>query len=470
MCVGAGGAARGGWDHGTIEDAPLAGHQVTLLDLLRLLRQRRRTDATAQTFVAEQLRLAASNVMQVLFGLHASERLVASANCILAAPPYSACGVPVSTAAAAVAVAAAASAAVAGGGGREGRLYVTARVLSYSTMLASDLRGITDVTFKLRLKDLREVHRGESADSLVLTTAEGDVYGFNSFGAGERDRLLGLLLGTSPLLPTLTSLLPPSHSTAAGGASPRTSSPRHSAAAALAAQLAPGGIASPRNTTPRGSLLGPGGLARPPLPPALGRATSVERRAGAAMAAMAAVSGAAATMTSSAAATTLMSAATAQAAAAVATAKPSGQAALAGATSAVAGAVAAALAHTGGGGSNAAAAGGGAPPPPRLSESGALPLLSTPCHLVNVLRNKDGMLHLFGARLDFACAADPPASRSVPLADINNVTQRPGGWGGGSVLVLSVEGGKVPLMFGGMGDAVLAALKQSISELCYANG
>lgn len=43
----------------------LAGHQVTLLDLLRLLRQRRRTDPAAQTFVTEKLKTAASNVMQV---------------------------------------------------------------------------------------------------------------------------------------------------------------------------------------------------------------------------------------------------------------------------------------------------------------------------------------------------------------------------------------------------------------------
>ncbi len=113
-----------------------------------------------------------------------------------------------------------------------------------------------------------------------------------------------------------------------------------------------------------------------------------------------------------------------------------------------------------------------APPPaaPRASENVALPLLSTPCHLVATLRNKEGTLHLYASRLDFVCPSDPAAGRSVPLSAIDNVCQRPAGWTGGSVLVLTVDGDKAPLMFGGMGDALLASLKQNISELCFANG
>ena len=42
----------------------LPSHQASLLDLLRMLRQRRRADAGAQAFVVDNLKLAASNVMQ----------------------------------------------------------------------------------------------------------------------------------------------------------------------------------------------------------------------------------------------------------------------------------------------------------------------------------------------------------------------------------------------------------------------
>ncbi|KXZ43776.1 hypothetical protein GPECTOR_81g226 [Gonium pectorale] len=145
-------------------------------------------------------------------------------------------------------------------------------------------------------------------------------------------------------------------------------------------------------------------------------------------------------------------------------ARPSGAAA-ANTASAAAASIAAALPEAA-----AAAPVVAAAAPSRPPESGALPLLSTPCHLVNVLRNKEGMLHLYASRLDFVCATDPAVSRSMPLGAINNVSQRPAGWGGGSVLVLALEGDKAPAVFGGMGDALLASLKQNISELCFANG
>ncbi|KXZ43779.1 hypothetical protein GPECTOR_81g229 [Gonium pectorale] len=143
----------------------LAAHQVSLLDLLRLLRQRRRTDTAAAAFAGEQLRLAASNVTQIVFGLRSSERLLATATCALTAQPVM---LPP------LAAPAAAAPAAGGGGssygnvfgysslygglpftwfGREGSLYVTSRVLGFSTLLLGDLKANHDVTFKLPLKD-----------------------------------------------------------------------------------------------------------------------------------------------------------------------------------------------------------------------------------------------------------------------------------------------------------------------------
>lgn len=43
--------------------------QASLLDLLRLLRQRRKTDPAAGIFVLEQTKVAAVNVMQVWYGV-----------------------------------------------------------------------------------------------------------------------------------------------------------------------------------------------------------------------------------------------------------------------------------------------------------------------------------------------------------------------------------------------------------------
>lgn len=127
-----------------------------------MLRQRRRSDPAAQTFVTEKLRLAASSAAQVVFGLRASERLVASTACSLLVPPVGATGAPAAAAASLALVStavpgatnsssssAAAASAVAS---RDGLLYLTPRVLGYSTLLAGDLRGGADITFKLRLK------------------------------------------------------------------------------------------------------------------------------------------------------------------------------------------------------------------------------------------------------------------------------------------------------------------------------
>ncbi|KAG2439788.1 hypothetical protein HYH02_010423 [Chlamydomonas schloesseri] len=475
------------------EDVGPLRHQVTLLDILRMLRQRRRSDPAAQTFVTEKLRLAASSAAQVVFGLRASERLVASTACSLLAPPVGPTGAPAAAAAPLALVSSAvpgatnssssSAAAASAVASRDGLLYLTPRVLGYSTLLAGDLRGGADITFKLRLKDVKDVLRGDGADSLVITTTEGDVYQFGGFAPTERERVWGLLHGAPAVGPTLT----PGTSAALGS----VSTPPALAAIGVGIRAAAGsGQPSPRIS---GNGMTPGGAAASGTPTARAMDTETPKSHGLPKPPRAVMPSASvgrnARAAHAAAADAVASASTAAAAGAVApTLSAPGPAALPSLLSGAAAKAMAALlpgaAATHGGAATdsveapAAAGGGitgGGPSAGTSSlkgpvERGALPLLSTPCHLVNVLRNKDGMLHLYAGRLDFVCTADPPLSRSLPLSAINNVSQRPGGWGGGSVLVLTVEGEKASLVFGGMGDALLATLKQNVSELCFANG
>ncbi|GIL84202.1 hypothetical protein Vretifemale_12891, partial [Volvox reticuliferus] len=435
------------------------GHQVSLLDLLRLLRQRRRTDPAALTFVSEQLKLAASNAKQVLFGLRANERLVATATCHLSPPvasigpstPGSCLSLPLGP--------------MGAGGFRDGCLYVTSRVLGFSTMLMGDLKGTTDVTSYVKLKAVREVAKGDSPDTLLVLTHGGDLYQFCGFAPGERDRLCALINGqptcvripNQPLLQT-------------GGGTSHQNSPRRSTGAQTPPAGGGGGGGGCGGMTPSGAVT-PKGLPKPPsqpsnlaaallsafmsTPPA--NATAAVANAQQAVAAVAAnipagggsgsaasvVGGLCGKLGKATGAATAMELAIAAAGAATA-------------------AFGTAINGSGGGGADAAIMNPG--------DSGTLPLLSAPCHLVNVLRNKDGMLNLYASRLDFVCATDPGVSRSMPLSHINNVSQRPAGWGGGSVLMLSVEGDKAPVLFGGIGDALLATMKQTISELCFSNG
>ncbi|KAG2498374.1 hypothetical protein HYH03_003633 [Edaphochlamys debaryana] len=536
------------------DGAPLATHQLSLLDLLRLLRHRRKTDTVAQSFVTEQLRLAGSNVLQGLFGLGPKERLVASSPCSvtylpgLAALAAGAAGGPATPAAAAATAAANALAAAAAagtvstafgqslGGGlgiglvgaspgassREGFLYVTPRMLGFSTLLGADLKGMTDTTFKLRLNDVRETVRGETADCLVVATAGGDVYLFTGLGPGERDRLLGLLTGT-PVPGTGTH--PQLAAVATAGAGGRGSSGGVMSDSPQASVAGGGGGSD--STTPRGGMaavvrgmmgkgssLGHSSNASGTVAAAAAALSSAVGGPGpaqlSAAAAPAAASAQAATGSAATTAATKAQNVAAKAADAIAAAAAAGGGAVTGAARAAAEAAATAhataaaeikaaaneasaatarafgsLFSSPSGAANpftsAAPAGTAAPAaPPRASpapgtasrppESGALPLVSTPCHLVSVLRNKDGHLHLYADRLDFICPADPAVSRSLTLSSINNVSQRPGGWGGGSVLVIALEGEPKPLLFGGMGDALLAQLKQSVSELCFARG
>ncbi|GFR51395.1 hypothetical protein Agub_g13833 [Astrephomene gubernaculifera] len=465
--------------------------------------------------------------MQVLFGLRPGERLVASAACWLGAPPLVVTPAAAGAAAAAAAAAggassgisstpstAAAAAAAAGltagdvygllsyGSRSEGCLYCTARVLAFSTLLAGDARGATDVTFKIWLKDVREVSRGDSPDRLLVATAAGELFQFQGFAFGERDRICALLNGDPGVVSTPPHVLAASSNGGAvsgGGGGSKQSSPRVSAAGsggpagrtAAAAASGGGGGSGGGSATPPGV---PPGLPRPP-----GRTGSFGPNSSAAAATAAAIREA---FGSSAAVAgtppSLLSAAADKAAATVSSSTPAGRkagrnvaAALAAAEASVVSAAATAAAAAGRGGTGiaaanevaatihravataaAATAATAAASNPRAAESGALPLLSTPCFLVSVLRNKEGMLHLYGTRLDFACPSDPGVGRSIPLTSINNVSQRPAGWGegSGSVLALTVEGDRAPVVFGGIGDALLASLKANISELCFACG
>ncbi|EFJ51448.1 hypothetical protein VOLCADRAFT_87764 [Volvox carteri f. nagariensis] len=336
-----------------------------------------------------------------------------------------------------------------GGWGREGCLYVTSRVLGFSTMLAGDLKGITDITHHIKLKTVREVARGEGPDTLLVLTHGGDLYHLYGFAAGERDRLWSLLNGTPTVSrvpynhPGFPALTGGGGGTASHGNSPRR---RMSYGGGQTPTGGANGSAGGGGVTPSGAATPPLGLPKPPSQPANLAAALLS-----------------AFTSSSASAVPAAATPSGAAAAAAAAAGVSSKLLKAGGpadTAAVAAAAAATTASGGGGGGASGLA----------AESGALPLLSTPCHLVNVLRNKEGTLHLYASRLEFVCVTDPGVSRSMPLADINNVSQRPAGWGGGSVLVLSLEGDKAPMILGGIGDAMLAALKQSISELCFANG
>ncbi|KAG1670514.1 hypothetical protein FOA52_015379 [Chlamydomonas sp. UWO 241] len=186
----------------------LGAQQVSLLDLLRLLRQRRKVEPNTQAFIIESLKTASAIVTQVIFGLHSSERVLAEFKCFLAtgadAAAATATSVPLGlhgdTVAhangapgaptpptgvgaradggigGAPAPAANASLAAAGGVGRTsapmpaaaatnaaqpagggvadeieatGRLYLTQSCLAYTTILDGDLRTTSDTTVVL---------------------------------------------------------------------------------------------------------------------------------------------------------------------------------------------------------------------------------------------------------------------------------------------------------------------------------
>ncbi|KAL6754122.1 hypothetical protein V8C86DRAFT_385072 [Haematococcus lacustris] len=106
----------------------LGPQQLPLVDLLRILRQRRKTEASTQAFVTDKLREASAIITQVVFGLVSSERVVSEVRCCLPGPGAVRAG---------------------------GRLVITQHVACFTTMLDSDLRGTTDTTFTLMRNKVR---------------------------------------------------------------------------------------------------------------------------------------------------------------------------------------------------------------------------------------------------------------------------------------------------------------------------
>lgn len=122
-----------------------------------------------------------------------------------------------------------------------------------------------------------------------------------------------------------------------------------------------------------------------------------------------------------------------------------------------------------------------APAPAPTPTASADVVLSVPCHLYGTLRNKEGTLVVYRDRLEFVVAGPagaggtaggtPPLVR-VALDEVEALTQRQGGGlmglGGGTMLAVQVAGpagAGGPLLFGGMTDALLASLKEHISDL-----
>eukprot|EP00798_Chlamydomonas_sp_ICE-L_P010352 gene10352-8288_t len=167
-----------------------APEQVSLVDILRLLRQRRKTDQLANTFVQDQIKVANAVVTQVIFGLSSLERVKAEAKCCL--------GVSKIT----------------------GRLYITQNTLCYTTILDSDLKLMTDTSIIIALDKISNITRGTDTndslisnitrgtdinDSLVITTTTFEMYTFSAFPSYERDRVLAMFSkGNTPVAASLT--------------------------------------------------------------------------------------------------------------------------------------------------------------------------------------------------------------------------------------------------------------------------
>lgn len=139
------------------------------------------------------LRLAAARpYTQVIFGLRQRERLVASSACALGAaclssatpslvygpqalqPGLALAGVlsgaqPAGASASGLGVLLGMGAA-GRGATAEGGLYVTSRSIGFTTLLAGDVRGVTDVTLRLPQRELSVVRRGDAPDTLLVQT------------------------------------------------------------------------------------------------------------------------------------------------------------------------------------------------------------------------------------------------------------------------------------------------------------
>ncbi|KAJ9528804.1 hypothetical protein QJQ45_000051 [Haematococcus lacustris] len=149
----------------------LGPQQLPLVDLLRILRQRRKAEASTQAFVTDKLREASAIITQVVFGLVSSERVVSEVRCSLPGPGAVRAG---------------------------GRLVITQHVACFTTMLDSDLRGTTDTTFTLMRNKVQAVWPGPEPDSLMLSSQDGDCLAFTGFARGDGERVMALLAPRTP--------------------------------------------------------------------------------------------------------------------------------------------------------------------------------------------------------------------------------------------------------------------------------
>jgi len=467
------------------KDAPafvaLGPQQLSLLDLLRLLRQRRRTDPTANSFATDQLKAAAAVPTQIIFGLSSHQRLVAEAKCHVA-------GIRL-----------------------QGRLGLTQEVLCFTTLLDADLKSSTDTTFTVLLAKVNQCCRGEEPNSLLITTMDHEQYVFVGFPPGECDRMLlnirkdTMIAGPPP--GSLLGTLPAGSSSSSQSAAPLPQGPfsrMHQRAASYSNLLIGGAL---------GDLSGRPG----PLQQQQQQLQAQQQGVSPASAAANAVRNAISNYTHSPQLKNM-----------------------GGTAQGTPGGVPPSVMSTPGrppleSGSEQQLKSGGLPGSPRLTPtrhahhssngsvvehpspatptlSGSLPMglgdaraqeeqapqgptlpppapgrehlsppvMVAPCHLAGKLFHTDGTLLLFRDRIDFVASREgsPPGVaegglllHTIPLSAIETVTQKTSFLAGNPLLVIQLEPNPnkpdmpTVLTFGGITDALLASFKQCISDL-----
>lgn len=364
--------------------------QISLLDILRILRQRRQDEDFTKAFVSEELERAEAVATQIVFGLSSQERVVAEFRCFVITDGEQ-------SAAVAAAEASSKPTSLSGPGktihrqsarppervshltkltrsslntGHEngaasistsvnGRLYLTQSCICYTTMFDGDLKRTSDTTLIL----LRtQVHpsmcsalvNGVPANCVVLTTIDRERYTFAGFSAGDSTRLLGLLSNESQM--------------GGGSASPASK---------------PGSVNPSPHQNEDDHLTG-----------------SVEGPPASAW--------------------------------------------------------------------DAGFGDAGSPPVRPLGDRGTV-VMSVPCYLYGTLVNTDGVLQVYKDRLDFV--KEDQVVWEIALDRIELIGQRPLPLlqsGTGSLMTVQVTGVKKrTLEFGGITDALIASLKQAISDLCF---
>ncbi len=84
--------------------------------------------------------------------------------------------------------------------------------------------------------------------------------------------------------------------------------------------------------------------------------------------------------------------------------------------------------------------------------------------------NDEGNLFVYADRLEFI-TSEQKRLLTVPLDDIEHVGQRPAptlGLGSGNLMSVQVAGSGEPVLLGGITEALIFHLKQTISDLCSA--